>query len=213
MQRERATSESSTRSTHSAVGDGQGGEAKEEKAQGRRDEEQHHNERLAAADRPAAGSADGRGSRYRSRRTATREAGGRGRRDEGGEDSSTQDASGKEAPSTTKAAPEEKKEPEEEPLPAEILNASVDEVAARTRLLENDIKVMRSENMRLMHEQTMMREKIKDNADKIKQNKVLPYLVGNVVEVSIDVFAGLLGVSGSRRGSRDAHDLPPSPTH
>ena len=76
------------------------------------------------------------------------------------------------------------KEPEEEPLPDEIVNASVDEVQARTRLLENDIKVMRSENMRLMHEQTMMREKIKDNADKIKQNKVLPYLVGNVVEVS-----------------------------
>lgn len=82
------------------------------------------------------------------------------------------------------AAAAAEKEPEEEPLPDEILNASVDEVQARTRLLENDIKVMRSENMRLMHEQTMMREKIKDNADKIKQNKVLPYLVGNVVEVS-----------------------------
>jgi ATP-dependent 26S proteasome regulatory subunit len=29
-----------------------------------------------------------------------------------------------------------------------------------------------------------MDEKIKENAAKIKQNKVLPYLVGNVVEVS-----------------------------
>ena len=28
-----------------------------------------------------------------------------------------------------------------------------------------------------------MKEKIRDNGEKIKQNKVLPYLVGNVVEV------------------------------
>jgi hypothetical protein len=30
-----------------------------------------------------------------------------------------------------------------------------------------------------------MKEKIRDNGEKIKQNKVLPYLVGNVVEVSL----------------------------
>ncbi len=29
-----------------------------------------------------------------------------------------------------------------------------------------------------------MKEKIRDNGEKIKQNKVLPYLVGNVVEVN-----------------------------
>jgi hypothetical protein len=28
-----------------------------------------------------------------------------------------------------------------------------------------------------------MKEKIRDNGEKIKQNKVLPYLVGNIVEV------------------------------
>jgi 26S proteasome regulatory subunit T5 len=32
-----------------------------------------------------------------------------------------------------------------------------------------------------------MKEKIRDNGEKIKQNKVLPYLVGNVVEVCIIV--------------------------
>ena len=42
---------------------------------------------------------------------------------------------------------------------------------------------MRSETLRLQHEQSMMKEKIRDNGEKIKQNKVLPYLVGNVVEV------------------------------
>lgn len=35
-----------------------------------------------------------------------------------------------------------------------------------------------------------MKEKIRDNGDKIKQNKVLPYLVGNVVEVRTDRLDG-----------------------
>ena len=30
-----------------------------------------------------------------------------------------------------------------------------------------------------------MKEKIRDNGEKIKQNKVLPYLVSNVVEVRV----------------------------
>lgn len=42
---------------------------------------------------------------------------------------------------------------------------------------------MRSEQTRLHHENLAMREKIKDNRDKIKNNKQLPYLVGNVVEL------------------------------
>ena len=46
---------------------------------------------------------------------------------------------------------------------------------------------MKSETMRLQHEQNVMKEKIRDNGEKIKQNKVLPYLVGNVVEVRICV--------------------------
>ena len=46
---------------------------------------------------------------------------------------------------------------------------------------------MRSETLRLQHEQNVMKEKIRDNGEKIKQNKVLPYLVGNVVEVNIIV--------------------------
>ncbi len=45
------------------------------------------------------------------------------------------------------------------------------------------LQVMRSETLRLQHEQNVMKEKIRDTKEKIKQNKVLPYLVGNVVEV------------------------------
>jgi 26S proteasome regulatory subunit T5 len=42
---------------------------------------------------------------------------------------------------------------------------------------------MKSEIVRLQHEQAAMKERIKDNKEKIKMNKQLPYLVGNVVEV------------------------------
>jgi 26S proteasome regulatory subunit T5 len=42
---------------------------------------------------------------------------------------------------------------------------------------------MRSETHRLTHEKTHMTEKIKDNANKIENNRQLPYLVGNVIEI------------------------------
>lgn len=48
---------------------------------------------------------------------------------------------------------------------------------------------MRSETLRLQHEQNVMKEKIRENGEKIKQNKVLPYLVGNVVEVCMLVLS------------------------
>lgn len=84
-------------------------------------------------------------------------------------------------------------------IPEDIMALSTDEILTRIRLIDNDIKVrpkiyyliqmltvlkvMRSETLRLQHEQSVMKEKIRDNGEKIKQNKVLPYLVGNVVEV------------------------------
>jgi 26S proteasome regulatory subunit T5 len=46
---------------------------------------------------------------------------------------------------------------------------------------------MRSETLRLQHEQSVMKEKIRDNGEKIKQNKVLPYLVANIVEVPLSL--------------------------
>lgn len=53
----------------------------------------------------------------------------------------------------------------------------------QTRLIDNEIKMMRQENLRLQHERSTMIAKIDDNTTKIKQNKVLPYLVSKVVEV------------------------------
>lgn len=54
----------------------------------------------------------------------------------------------------------------------------------QARMIDNEIKMMRQESLRLAHEREQMAEKIADNTTKIKQNKVLPYLVSNVVEVS-----------------------------
>ncbi|KAI0731911.1 26S proteasome subunit P45 [Fomitopsis betulina] len=68
-------------------------------------------------------------------------------------------------------------------IPEEIITLSTDEILTRIRLIDNDLKVMRSETLRLQHEQNVMKEKIRDNGEKIKQNKVLPYLVANVVEI------------------------------
>ena len=42
---------------------------------------------------------------------------------------------------------------------------------------------MKSDIQRINHETLNQKDKIKENLDKIKLNKQLPYLVGNVVEV------------------------------
>lgn len=42
---------------------------------------------------------------------------------------------------------------------------------------------MRSEIQRIKHESESQKERIKENQDKIKLNKQLPYLVGNIIEV------------------------------
>lgn len=65
----------------------------------------------------------------------------------------------------------------------EILLMSNEEITSRTRLLENDIKVMKSDVMRISHELQSQTDKIKENTEKIKVNKTLPYLVSNVIEL------------------------------
>lgn len=72
---------------------------------------------------------------------------------------------------------------QQEPLDNEILRASTDEILNRIKLLENDIKIMKSEQLRINHEHLAAKEKIKDNVEKIKLNKQLPYLVANIVEI------------------------------
>ncbi|KAL6940644.1 26S proteasome regulatory subunit 6A [Hanseniaspora vineae] len=73
--------------------------------------------------------------------------------------------------------------PGDEELDQDILNSSAQELQTRTKLLENEIRIFRSELQRLQYEQAQMVAKIKDNKSKIKNNKQLPYLVSNVVEI------------------------------
>ncbi|RWS16741.1 26S protease regulatory subunit 6A-A-like protein [Dinothrombium tinctorium] len=70
-----------------------------------------------------------------------------------------------------------------EALSDEINRMSNDELINRTRLLDSEIKIMRSEVMRINHELSAQKDKIKENTEKIKVNKALPYLVSNVIEL------------------------------
>ena len=65
----------------------------------------------------------------------------------------------------------ESKEEEEDVLDADILNSSTRDIHSRRRLLENDMRIMKSEFQRLSHEKATMLEKIKDNMDKIENNR------------------------------------------
>jgi 26S proteasome regulatory subunit T5 len=67
-------------------------------------------------------------------------------------------------------------EPEEEQLDEEILNSSTRDIIARRRLLENDMRIMKSEYQRLTHEKASMNEKIKDNLEKIENNRYNAFL-------------------------------------
>jgi 26S proteasome regulatory subunit T5 len=68
-------------------------------------------------------------------------------------------------------------------LPEEFARMSAEDVQRRTRLLENEIRVLRDESNRLVHQKADLGERIKENKEKIKLNNQLPYLVGNIVEV------------------------------
>jgi hypothetical protein len=57
------------------------------------------------------------------------------------------------------------------------------ELRQRIHLLNNDIRVMKSDVQRITHESRGQRERIRENQEKVKVNKQLPYLVANIVEV------------------------------
>jgi hypothetical protein len=65
----------------------------------------------------------------------------------------------------------EKKDDEEELLDEEILHSSTADIVKRRRMLENEMRIMKSEFQRLTHEQSTMREKVKDNQEKIENNR------------------------------------------
>merc|ERR1712203_1326378 len=82
---------------------------------------------------------------------------------------------------------------EEAGLMADVKKMSTDEITARARLLDNEIRIMCADIMRIQHEMQTQKDKIKENTEKIKVNKTLPYLVSNVIEI-LDVDPEELGV-------------------
>jgi|Transcript_17255 26S proteasome regulatory subunit T5 len=73
---------------------------------------------------------------------------------------------------------------EEVPLEdEETRHMSVGELRQRIHLLNNDIRIMKSDVHRITHESVGQEGRIKENLDKVKMNKQLPYLVANVIEI------------------------------
>ena len=65
----------------------------------------------------------------------------------------------------------------------ETRHMTISELRQRIHLINNDIRVMKSDVQRITHESRGQRERIRENQEKVKVNKQLPYLVANVVEV------------------------------
>jgi ATP-dependent 26S proteasome regulatory subunit len=78
---------------------------------------------------------------------------------------------------------EDSKEQDENEEDEETRHMSISELRQRTHLISNDIRVMKSDVQRITHESRAQRERIRENQEKVKLNKQLPYLVANVVEI------------------------------
>ncbi|XP_006655842.1 26S proteasome regulatory subunit 6A homolog [Oryza brachyantha] len=65
----------------------------------------------------------------------------------------------------------------------QLASMSTEDIVRATRLLDNEIRVHKDELQRSNLDLESYKEKIKENQEKIKLNKQLPYLVGNIVEI------------------------------
>ncbi|KVI01601.1 AAA+ ATPase domain-containing protein [Cynara cardunculus var. scolymus] len=65
----------------------------------------------------------------------------------------------------------------------QLASMSTEDIQRASRLLDNEIRILKEELQRTNLELDSFKEKIKENQEKIKLNKQLPYLVGNIVEI------------------------------
>ncbi|CAN6895162.1 unnamed protein product [Brassica oleracea var. botrytis] len=65
----------------------------------------------------------------------------------------------------------------------QLASMSTEDIVRATRLLDNEIRILKEDAQRTNLECDSYKEKIKENQEKIKLNKQLPYLVGNIVEI------------------------------
>jgi 26S proteasome regulatory subunit T5 len=98
------------------------------------------------------------------------------KKDEGGDDDKGSKKDGAESKADGKDVDmkDADEPPEEDELDEEILNLSTRDINTRRRRLENELRIMKSEFSRLTHEKSTMQEKIKDNVDKIENNRYAP---------------------------------------
>ena len=84
---------------------------------------------------------------------------------------------------------------ESQRIERQLAEWSVDRINQQTRMLDENIRIMKLETSRMEHEQKALEAKIKDTNEKVKMNKQLPYLVSNVIEV--------LDVDNAEEGEED----------
>ncbi|KAH9258455.1 hypothetical protein BASA81_003504 [Batrachochytrium salamandrivorans] len=78
---------------------------------------------------------------------------------------------------------EEEEDQQAKDVGQEILSKTPEEIRQRAKMLENEIRIMNSELSRINRDNQSTLARIAENKEKIKLNKQLPYLVGNVVEI------------------------------
>jgi 26S proteasome regulatory subunit T5 len=87
------------------------------------------------------------------------------------------------APKTAEQLLKDLEEQEKEILTSDITSMSNDDVKMRTRMVDSEVRMLKSESQRLTHELNSAKEQMKDNVEKIKLNRQLPHLVGNIAEI------------------------------
>ena len=87
------------------------------------------------------------------------------------------------APKTPEQILKDLEEQEKEILTSDVTSLSTDDVRMRARMIDSEVRMLKSEAQRLTHELNSAKESIKDNLEKIKLNRQLPHLVGNIAEM------------------------------
>lgn len=72
---------------------------------------------------------------------------------------------------------------QEQRFVGEIADLNEHEIRNRINIFENNIRIMRGEEQQVSHEKSQLKLLIEDNKKKLENNKQLPYLVANVVEI------------------------------
>lgn len=74
-------------------------------------------------------------------------------------------------------------EEEIEMLPEGVEEMSVEDLRGEISKLENQLRILRSDDSTLEHQKRTMEKRLQENKQKVKVNTQLPFLVGNVVEI------------------------------